>query len=312
MKKLISLLLVLLLAASALAAVAEAAQWTCPGCGAVNDGNFCMECGTPRPAQVVCPGCGAVYPADTANKFCSECGSALNAEPAAEALTVDPEAGRFATPEDAAMRYIDGLRERDLDKMLSATDWVTLESHRTLQSTVARMKNYNFSTWPTFPRDDGMLSAMNLEQMRASTAMLIRRAMLCFVVTGPDGESIATGGYVSVDPENIDALISQFDMTRIDSLARITDVQFIAPEQVVDIYTMDANQRNLESLRVMYGADEIRDLCVTFTIDGRQYVVCPGCVRYGDVWTMYGPGLLAAILGISVDRQAFAAVDEIG
>lgn len=57
MKKLISLLLVLLLAASALAAVAEAAQWTCPGCGAVNDGNFCMECGTPRPAQVVCPGC---------------------------------------------------------------------------------------------------------------------------------------------------------------------------------------------------------------------------------------------------------------
>ena len=315
MKKLISLLLVLLLAASGLAAMSEAAKWTCPGCGAENDGNFCMECGTKRPEGVVCPGCGAVYPADTANKFCMECGSELKPEPEAEPLEVDPELGRFATPEDAAMRYVDGLRERDLDKMLSATDWETLESHRTLDRLIARAKSYNISMWPSFPSDGGMLSAINRDQMRAGTAMLIRRAILHFVATGPDGEntlkSAATGGIVSIAPEAIDGFIAQFDLSRIDSLARITDVQFIAPEQVMDKYTMDANQRTLESTRVLNGADEIRDLCVVFSIDGNQYAFFPGFVRYGDVWTMYSPGgTLAAILGIAVDQQGFIAVDD--
>lgn len=51
-------------------------SWTC-GCGSVNDGKFCPECGAAKPEANVCPGCGAV-PAEGA-KFCSECGTSLSA-----------------------------------------------------------------------------------------------------------------------------------------------------------------------------------------------------------------------------------------
>lgn len=47
-----------------------AAEWTC-GCGAVNTGKFCGECGSPRPVNGpwICA-CGA----ENTGKFCGECG----------------------------------------------------------------------------------------------------------------------------------------------------------------------------------------------------------------------------------------------
>ena len=319
MKKLISVLLALLLAALALAAAAEAAQWTCPACGAVNDSNFCMECGTRRPEGIVCPGCGTTYPADTPHQFCMECGTRLKpeaGESSSGSLTVDPEHGRFATPEEAALRYLEGLREFDLDKMLSAGDWETLESHRTLDRTLARLRSYSLVTLPSFPRDGGLLSALNVEQHRSTIAGVIRRSMLCYLATGPEGEntlkSASTGKIVSVEEENIDAFIAQFDLSRMDALAELTDVEFVAPEIVMDKYLLEANQRAIEKLRQQYGADEMRDMCVTFMVGGQQFFFCPGFARYGDVWTMYSPGgYLASILGIDMNRQGFAAVEEV-
>lgn len=44
--------------------------WTC-GCGAVNTGKFCSECGAPKPAEEWICSCGA----HNKGKFCSECGS---------------------------------------------------------------------------------------------------------------------------------------------------------------------------------------------------------------------------------------------
>ena len=59
-------------------AAPPADAWTC-GCGTVNTGKFCTECGSPKPAPVklVCSGCGYEVPAGMgAPKFCPECGKA--------------------------------------------------------------------------------------------------------------------------------------------------------------------------------------------------------------------------------------------
>jgi len=57
---------------------AAAEGWTCPGCGSVNKGKFCAECGAKKPAgvpQYRCDKCGW-EPADPTKppKFCPECG----------------------------------------------------------------------------------------------------------------------------------------------------------------------------------------------------------------------------------------------
>ena len=54
---------------------AEAA-WTCPGCGEENTGNFCTNCGSPKPEENgawTCPECGQE---GNEGNFCSNCGAA--------------------------------------------------------------------------------------------------------------------------------------------------------------------------------------------------------------------------------------------
>ena len=60
-------------------AAPAADSWTC-GCGAVNTGKFCVECGSAKPAEGwSCPSCGTV----NKGKFCTECGAK---KPAGEPL----------------------------------------------------------------------------------------------------------------------------------------------------------------------------------------------------------------------------------
>ncbi|MBR4162330.1 MAG: SPFH domain-containing protein [Solobacterium sp.] len=47
--------------------------WTCPKCGQVNTGNFCGQCGTPKPVsnKWICPQCGK----ENEGNFCGQCGT---------------------------------------------------------------------------------------------------------------------------------------------------------------------------------------------------------------------------------------------
>ena len=50
--------------------VTEPDTWTC-ACGTENTGNFCSECGKPRPVYWFCPECGT----KNSGKFCTNCGT---------------------------------------------------------------------------------------------------------------------------------------------------------------------------------------------------------------------------------------------
>ncbi len=55
-------------------------SWKC-ACGSVNSGNFCANCGAKKPSVSKCEKCGWVNPdANSAAKFCSECGNKLGGD----------------------------------------------------------------------------------------------------------------------------------------------------------------------------------------------------------------------------------------
>ena len=58
------------------APAAAAGSWICPSCQTTNSGNFCSNCGTPKPAAPAakfCSNCGTKLEAGT--KFCPNCGT---------------------------------------------------------------------------------------------------------------------------------------------------------------------------------------------------------------------------------------------
>lgn len=55
----------------------EASGWKC-SCGNDNTGNFCSNCGKPKPTKLKCASCGyEPDPADPTPKFCPECGKPM-------------------------------------------------------------------------------------------------------------------------------------------------------------------------------------------------------------------------------------------
>lgn len=70
---------------------AQSNEWACPQCGTKNTGNFCSQCGTPKPKEeaaatvsvkLKCSACGK--PVELANgvpKFCPECGQPFQGVP---------------------------------------------------------------------------------------------------------------------------------------------------------------------------------------------------------------------------------------
>lgn len=50
-------------------------HWVCPACRTENEGNFCTECGSPRPAP--CGNCGWQPASESIPAYCPECGKRL-------------------------------------------------------------------------------------------------------------------------------------------------------------------------------------------------------------------------------------------
>lgn len=84
MKKLFALILA---ACMLLGSVAFAETWTCQQCGALNEHNFCGDCGAKKSDEWTCSGCGSV----NKSKFCPDCGMARdNNQPQAPQVTAAP------------------------------------------------------------------------------------------------------------------------------------------------------------------------------------------------------------------------------
>ncbi len=74
-RRMLALVLTALLALSGMAALSEAAAWTCPNCASESTGNFCPNCGAARPAAGwTCPSCGEAN--EDSYNFCANCGAA--------------------------------------------------------------------------------------------------------------------------------------------------------------------------------------------------------------------------------------------
>lgn len=92
-------------------------EWLCSECGHNNFGNYCTNCGSPKPQFITCSSCGNSFSLEEHFRFCPVCGNKLEISPVSFTIY---EGSGFDNPKEAVLYYIEGLKELNINKMLGA------------------------------------------------------------------------------------------------------------------------------------------------------------------------------------------------
>lgn len=308
-RNLVVLLLALILLVGCTCAAAEGDLWTCPECWYENTTKFCIKCGTKKPDEIVCPGCGMVYPYDTEVVFCGECGTKLR-EDAAEAASGRYEGEGFDTPEEAALYYVAGLKNLDLEQMLSAFAWETQAERYDYKAMVSRAKGTDPTYVPGMPVFNDLSRSANVEQLRDAQTSYICKALEYYI--NDELFNSATGSLVIKEDAELEEYLKHCNNGSIERLPMIRNIRLYNPDDVTDgKFSYGRNPLNFMKQTAQYGADEVKNVFVAVDISNHTYAVSPTVVRYGDRWYLVNVGsMLSSILGIDSYKQAFFDVPD--
>ena len=301
----IAVLLSLVFILGCAGAFSEGEEWICPECGAAETSNFCIKCGTKKPAGVTCPKCGTKYPADAGAVFCGNCGEKLGKT---VSFAVRYEGDGFATPEEALTCYMEGLKNLDFEQMLSAFAWETQMEHYDLQVFFERIRAYQPTIRPRMPSVNDFMFSANVNILRFNQADMIYRSIEAYIL-GEDAPAEAAKGSIvfQKDSDDVEVFLNKFDNGRLEKLTQMTNIRCLSPDAVSDNkFSNEINREIFIKQTAYYGADETVNLVGIADVGDETLYCCPTICRYGDKWYLVSVSSMASnIVGVPIHYQAF-------
>lgn len=190
----------------------------------------------------------------------------------------------FSSPEEAVAAYLAGLRDGDLDGMLRAFAWEPMLERATLRAYLETEGMYQRESWPPFPDDGGFLRGLNAEALLENRLVDLKRALYMYATGSEDSLQVLAVKNVREEAD-AEAIAAAFDPDRMEVLRSLSDVRILPAELIMaDRYGTERMRKQMETYRVRFGADEIRDAAAVFRIGPRLYGIAPRLARYGDAW----------------------------
>ena len=225
------------------------------------------------------------------------------------------EGDGFATPEEAVVFYMEGLKAGNVQKMLGAFAWETQAEHYSVKENILRYTVIMMSQPVRMPSAAPGLVSANCAALRRLQGWVISQSIRYYVLQDADPESAAgqlNQNYsVSLkSEEEADAFIGAFDNPRPGKLAGMTGLRTVPTELLMgEKYRSETTQKLLESYKRIYGADEITDLVGVADL-GDEILVCnPLLARYGDRWYIVSvSGIFMVSSSVGANLHAFFTV----
>lgn len=317
LRKTVALLLSLLFVLGWAVSFSEGEGWFCPDCGAPNNTNFCKRCGAASPAnartdvastepeEIFCPFCGAQYPADAGIFFCGDCGAVLQQ---AFSSKIRYEGEGFATPEEALICYMEGLKNLNFGQMLRAFAWETQMEHYDLQKFLERIRAVNPSMRPRMPSTNDFMFDANVAILRFYQVDMIYRSLEQYIL-GQDSPSNMQTGTITFrkDSDDVALFLQKFENGRVEKLAEMKNIRFLSPDEVTENrFSSGSAPDAFVKQTAHYGADEVVNIVGVADVGDETLYCCPTICRYGDRWYLVSVGsFTSAFLGVPMDYQAF-------
>jgi len=248
------------------------------------------------------------------------CGAEANVQPEPDETESQPEAATtdalptgnagFDTPEAAIRAYLEGLRDSDLDRMISAFAVERSAENLDFEAYVEWLQIYTPEMG--MPNVNELVTAMNVETRRAHVVDMITQQyfLLCF----PERDMAETQTV-----EDASTFTSQFtEALNAPDLQTLELLGFIPPEllDVDERYASEGNQEHIALLVEIAGADQLESRVAVFELNGNKHLLFVETINYGGEWFVgqFGGGLSRA-LGFPPFMQGIAPsefVDEFG
>jgi hypothetical protein len=185
-----------------------------------------------------------------------------------------PSATTFATPEDAVREYLAGVAAGDVERILGASAIEEMSSGFDFASLARRLRTLMLTTFLA-PSEYPFFADMDRELVAARLLSQVRMLVYSLLSEEPiDGSPI-----ILEDPARAERFVAQVDPSRLANLT-VEDIRFSNAAFADDERWL----ANAAATAATYGADELTERLVLFSLDGKLYDLGFTLLRYGDGW----------------------------
>jgi hypothetical protein len=210
----------------------------------------------------------------------------------------------YATPEAAAKAYLIGLRDQNIDAMVSTFAVESYVDHYDLEAFVKRMQSYTGIYEMGIPNTNGYTRKLNILSRESSIELGIRRQYMTY--NAPDETNDFQTTTLN-DPDKIKDFVTKFEQDTKSYVFKDLVITGTLPlEDLTDTNAYDAymsaqNQKNIlyqVKAQGITSGNDVTDVAITFKADGKTWIFCPQLVRYDNKWYLSSScGNMASILG---------------
>ena len=210
------------------------------------------------------------------------------------------EGDGFDTPEEAASAYINGLKNMDINQIISTYAVETYVENYSLEKNISRLKGYSLNIG-YIPDISDFSIRLNTEKRRADIVKDIRYQYLILT----DSEIPYDGSFLLFDNNNYDSpedfvnsIFATDDNLYFTEL--VFDGTFIIPEALSDSFATEATKKVIQTNIDMINADDIKSVAAYLKCTGRDFILTMDTARYEDKWYVLNcQGTIGIYMGIS-------------
>lgn len=221
------------------------------------------------------------------------------------------EGAGWDVPEDAVLHYLEGLKEQNIGKMISAYAVKTYIDHFDLKAQLALLGMHDMHMTPPMPNSGNILREINIESRKNQIVESILWQITSICLPGQDFSKAVLltsengGEEVSVFVERIEKAFGAVDFGTLKFL------HFTPPGQVNELYASESNQEKIRAMIAPFGAAELRGVIAFFTIDGNYCVIACDVIRYGDRWFIHrSNGNIGALMALDPTPSGVLSIPQ--
>lgn len=218
------------------------------------------------------------------------------------------EGGGFDTPEEAVQCYLEGLKNGNVQQMLRAFAWETQAGWYSVKDYFLNISGQiSLLYTPGMPPLNDFAQAGNLGILRGTQSQMISKSIRKFILNGEELPiHLASNKVILRSDEETEAFLALFRNDRTQQLAGMANIRTAAPENLVPSYdSQELVRKYKDGYRLVYGADEIRDLIGIADLGSETLFCNPVAARYGEKWYLVSLYGIAFMLQVSPEQRAF-------